>query len=303
VSYPVIDSIIQEIDIETGAVLMEWHSLEHVALEDSYRTLEDLDSGQSFDYFHINSVAEDADGHLLVSARNTWASYKLDRVTGELIWTLGGKRSDFEMEDGTRTVYQHDIRPWPNNEVTLFDNGAGPKVNDYSRGVRIALDLGGETATQLREYIHPLQILSSSQGNMQVLPNGNVFIGWGDQQWLSEFDAGGTLIQDWNLPELIHSYRGYKYEWSGRPADLPAVVAERTSRAEVRVFASWNGATDVASWRVMSADDKFELATSARTGFETAISVTTDASWIMVEALDATGKVLGTSALTPITPP
>jgi hypothetical protein len=300
-SYPVIDSIVQEIDIETGAVLMEWHSLEHVALEDSYRTQEDLDPGQSYDYFHINSIAEDADGHLLVSARNTWASYKFDRVTGDLIWTLGGKQSDFEMGDGTETVYQHDIRPWPNNEVTLFDNGASPKVNDFSRGVRLALDLEAETVTLLREYVHPLEILSFSQGNMQVLPNGNVFIGWGDQQWLSEFSAEGDLLQDWILPETVQSYRGYKGEWSGHPAEPPAIVAERASRGEVRVFASWNGATELAEWRVMSADDKSELATSARTGFETVITLTTDTSWIMVEALDAAGKVLATSSTVPIT--
>ena len=298
-----IDSIVQEIDIATGAVIFEWHSLDHIPLDEAIVEVSGENPEAAYDYFHINSVGEDTDGNLLVSARNTWACYKLDRATGEIIWRLGGKRSSYDLGEGVETAYQHDIRMMDNGDVTLFDNGAGPKVHEISRGIRVALDHDAGTATLVREYVHPESILSFSQGNMQVLPNGNVFIGWGDQQFASEFAADGTLLRDWVLPEEKQSYRAYRYPWVGRPADPPAVLAERTESGEVAVFASWNGATEVAEWRVMSVDDKSELTTSARSGFETAITITTDVSWIMVEALDATGKVLGTSALTRITAP
>jgi hypothetical protein len=91
----VTEGIIQELDIERGKVLFEWHSLDHVALDESYRATPD--SSGNIDYFHLNSIGVDADDNLLVSARHTSTIYKLDRKTGKVIWRLGGMKSDFEM--------------------------------------------------------------------------------------------------------------------------------------------------------------------------------------------------------------
>jgi Arylsulfotransferase (ASST) len=101
------EGIFQEVDIETGEVLLEWHSLEHVGVDESY-VLPSEDPAYVYDYFHINSIDVDHDGNLLASARNTWAVYKIDPESGEVLWRLGGKKSDFEMGDGTRTAFQHD---------------------------------------------------------------------------------------------------------------------------------------------------------------------------------------------------
>jgi len=49
----VLDGIAQEVDIETGEVLFEWHSSEHVALKESYWKPNE-DQEEPFDYFHIN---------------------------------------------------------------------------------------------------------------------------------------------------------------------------------------------------------------------------------------------------------
>jgi hypothetical protein len=91
-------------------VLFEWHSLDHVGLDESYKDLPE-EAGGTFDYFHINSIEVDHDSNLLVSARNTFTVYKIDRRSGEIIWRLGGKKSDFEMGPGTWMRYQHDASP------------------------------------------------------------------------------------------------------------------------------------------------------------------------------------------------
>ena len=106
-SRQVLDGVIQEIDIATGRLLFEWHSLDHIALSESRDRPE---SGKPFDYFHLNSIEVGADGDLLISARNTCAVYEIDRETGAVNWRLGGEKSDFRMGRGTRFCRQHDAR-------------------------------------------------------------------------------------------------------------------------------------------------------------------------------------------------
>jgi hypothetical protein len=158
--------------------------------------------------------------------------------------------------------------------------------------------MDGMTATVETQYEHPDGISAGAQGNMQVLPGGNIMIGWGSEPIVSEFAADGTLLLDVRFPEEKQSYRAYRLEWVGQPKDGPNVVAESTDGG-VNVFVSWNGATEVASWRVLAGDTKDDLAAvgkeTPRSGFETEIAVEGTAGFYAVEALDAAGKVLGTS--------
>ncbi|MBA3425260.1 MAG: arylsulfotransferase family protein [Rubrobacter sp.] len=291
----VLDGIAQEVDIETGEVLFEWHSLNHVGLDESNgRPPENPEL--AFDYFHINSIDVEPDGNLLISSRLTSTVYKVDHETGEVIWRLGGKNSDFEMGPGTRTNYQHDARRQPDGTITIFDNGA-LKEDDQSRGIVLRLDENAMTATLLREYTHPDKVFSGTQGNVQVLPNGNVFVGWGSAPVLSEFDKDGELLFSASFPLEAETYRAFRFEWSGRPSDDLAMVARRASEDEVTVYASWNGATEVASWQVLtgpSLDQMEPLGTAPRQGFETAITVNTTEPYVGVQALDRAGQALGT---------
>ena len=94
----VLDCVIQELNIKTGQVLWEWHAWGHIPLNASY---ESAPGGSTpYDYFHLNSIQRTSDGNLVISARDTWAIYKIDRSTGKLIWTLGGKHSSFKMGAG-----------------------------------------------------------------------------------------------------------------------------------------------------------------------------------------------------------
>jgi Arylsulfotransferase (ASST) len=291
----VMEGVVQEVDIETGEVLFEWHSLEHVGPEESYRKAY---YSEHLDYFHLNSIDVDHDENLLVSARNTWAVYKIDRESGEIVWRLGGKKSDFEMGEGTQTAFQHDARRQGDGTLTIFDNGAGPQVHPQSRGLVLELDEDDMTATLVREYTSPDELVSTSQGNMQVLPNGNVFIGWGSEPVISEFSHDGELLFNAHLPPDDDSYRAFRFPWKGQPSEAPAVAVDQGSDDEVALYASWNGATEVATWEVLagSRPDQLEpLGSVSRDGFETALSAHITEPYVGVRARDSSGRVLGTS--------
>ena len=291
-----LDGIAQEIDIETGEVIFEWHSLDHVGLDEcSYEPPPDLVN--AFDYFHINSIAEDGDDHLLVSARRTSAVYRIDRRSGEVIWRLGGEKSDFAMGEGARFAFQHDARRQADGTVTLFDN-KGAEMDEPSRGIRLKLDEGAMKATLVQEYTHPEEPFATYQGNVQVLPNGNVFVGWGSAPYLTEYGGDGGLLFDAGFPEEVESYRAFRSPWEGLPKDRPAVAAGPGSEDRVKLYASWNGATEVDTWEVLAGPDPEgleSLGSAPRKGFETAIAFTTDEPYVAVRAKDRSGRALGTS--------
>ncbi len=215
----------------------------------------------------------------------------------------GGKNSDFEMGPGTRFAYQHDARRQPDGTLTIFDNGTTvfhngiPEAIEESRGIVVELDEDAMTATLVREYTHPDELLAATQANMQVLPNDNVFIGWGSKSAFSEFSRDGELLFDARLATK-QSYRTFRFPWSGQPSDRPAVVAERGPGDKVRIYASWNGATEVATWEVVAGPSSERLKpvrSAPKEGFETTITVRTTEPYISVRAKDRSGRVLGTA--------
>jgi hypothetical protein len=303
----VVDGIVQEVDIATGEVLFEWHSLDHVGLDESYFKLSMVPNKyfdyffptkKVFDYFHLNSIDIDHDSNLLVCARGTSTVYKIDRKSGEVIWRLGGKKSDFEMGPGTRFAYQHDARRQPDGTITIFDNGS-LKLDEQSYGLVLELDEDEMTATLIRRHPHPDELLAATMGNMQVLPNGNVFIGWGSNPLFSESSGDGELLFTASFPPEVESYRAFRFPWSGYPSEAPAVVAESSPDDELTLYASWNGATEVASWQVLAGPTPKRLrpvgSAVSRDGFESAITVRTAEPYIGVQARARSGHVLGIS--------
>jgi hypothetical protein len=298
-----IQGIVQELDIQTGEVLFEWHSIDHVALEETYVTPSE-DHYPGIDYFHLNSIDIEPDGNLLISARETSAVYKIERNTGEVIWRLGGKKSDFEMGEGTHFAFQHDARRLPDGTVSIFDNGSLifengiPKALEESRAIVLKLDEERMRASLVREYTHPDKQYADAAGNMQVLANGNVFVGWGRGLAISEFSEDGELLFDLKVSPEHRSYRAFRFPWSGSPSDQPACVAERTSANELELYASWNGATEVESWEVLAGPHPGRLESVGsvpRDGFETAMLVKTSEPYIAVQARHRSGRVLGAS--------
>jgi hypothetical protein len=284
------DAIFQEIDLSSGRVLLEWHSLDRIPLDESYAPVE-----AKWDFFHINSVDLDNDGNLLVSSRSTHTVYKLDR-SGAILWRLGGKHSDFSMAPGSNFAWQHDARRQPDGTLTILDNGATPAVEKLSRGLVLDVDEQAMTATLLRQYTHP-KILTGSQGNMQSLANGNVFIGWGEVPRVSEFHRSGRLVFDAVLGTQYQSYRAFRLPWSGLPAEAPAIALSGEG-SNVTAYASWNGATGVHVWQLLAgheADNLMPVSNTPSRGFESSLHTTSTGPLFAVRALDATGRQLGES--------
>ncbi len=296
----VVDTLTQEIDLKTGLVMYEWHSLDHVALSSSYASGVHASPKTPFDYFHINSIDVEQDGDLLIGARNTWAAYDVDPRTGIVRWALGGKHSSFAMGPGTRTAWQHDARQQPDGTITFFDNGATPATHPQSRAIQVRLDTQHMTATLVRAVQHPTPLVAGSQGNLQVLEDGSWVVGWGEVPYLSEYGPSGQLLFDAHLPAAYESYRTYRLPWTGQPPGQPAEAYVPSPGGGGTLYASWNGATAVASWRVLAGSTPATLtplASTARTGFETAIGLPASVAGenLAVQALDGSGAVLGSS--------
>jgi Arylsulfotransferase (ASST) len=312
------ESYVQEVDIATGEVLMEWSAGDHVPVSDTFSELTEREDGSEdlpLDWFHANSVAPGPDGTLLVSARNTHTIYAIDRATGELRWRLGGKHSDIAMGPGAGFKWQHDAQWLGGNRISLFDNNASTTGGGPSRALILDVDAAARTAVVVAETRHPAGVSAGTQGNTQVLPGGGLLVGWGSEGRVTEFSAAGDVVFDATFAPA-DSYRAYRFEWEGQPTDPPDVVVtpvedeggdggggeadgdDRPRQLDVAV--SWNGATEVATWRVLAGDDADGLepvAEVGKDGFETTIRIER-AAVVAVEALDAEGEVLDRSETT-----
>jgi hypothetical protein len=291
----VYNGIVRELEIPTGKVLFEWRSLDHVSIADSYQT----QLGSPYDYFHVNSAGYDSDGDLLISSRNTWAVYKVDRRTGQVVWRLGGKKSSFTMGQGTQFAFQHDARSHDRGRlITVFDNGPDPGEKPHSRALTIALDEQAGRATLAREIVHRPTRFARATGNQQWLPNGNILVCWGITGTFSEYSRNGKLLLDAELPKAGQNYRVFRFPWVGTPTDRPRIASRAPVGGPIFVYASWNGATEVAWWHVRAGRTRRKLEPGRRwprKGFETELPVARGSRYASVVALDRHGKRLGVS--------
>jgi hypothetical protein len=291
-----LDSVIQEIDIPTGQVDWEWHAYGHVPLTDSYAG---KPGHSAYDAFHLNSAQLLPNGTLLVSARNTWTIYEVDMRTGRIRWRLGGKHSTFKIGTGANFEWQHDAHMQADGTITIFDNGGGLyKSEKQSRALRVRLSYPAHRTTLVSAYTNTTRLLSLTQGNVQVLPDGNTFVGWGQEPYFAEFSKTGRQLFSLHFRYPLQSYRGYRFPWWGRPTGWPPTIAASTHGRSSTVYASWNGATDVAYWEVLAGRTPNALAPLGKfrdTGFETAMSVSSAGPYFAVRALDINRRSIGTS--------
>ncbi|HEX3801670.1 MAG TPA: MFS transporter [Solirubrobacteraceae bacterium] len=297
-----IDSAVQEYNLRTGKLVYSWVASKHISPNDSEAV--PPENGFPWDIYHVNSVDPLNNGTFLVSMRNTWAIYLVDEKTGKIEWTLGGKHSSFKVPKADEFEWQHDAQLLSPTKLSVFDDhccditGAGVYLNATgpSRGLVLSLDTANHTVKLDEQYSHGVTVESRYMGNVQTLPNGNAFVGWGDVPFMSEFSKSGQLIFDAVFPTPDITYRAYVQKWVGLPL-YPPSGAVRTKNGATTIYASWNGATRLASWKVLALGGGTPqvIASKATTGFETAIPVNTKADTFEVQALDASGRVIGTS--------
>lgn len=249
----VVNGIVQEIDIGTGQVLFQWDSEGNVPFGASEEALPQSPS-TPWEWFHINAVKLDTNGNLLIDARNTWAFYEVNRTTGEVLWTLGGKDSTFTeqaalgqtLDDaGFITAWQHDPEPVGNDEYTVFDNEAavGPPQLPYSRVVTIQLNQLTDTATLVNSYNQPQDAQAASQGNSQTTANGDLFTGWGALPYITESNAADETLWEAQFPAGVNSYRAYRLPWlSGTTVEASASPSTSTVGSAVTYSATVSSA-------------------------------------------------------------
>ncbi|KAI9895004.1 MAG: hypothetical protein M1814_000226 [Vezdaea aestivalis] len=306
--------IFQEIDIESGKVIFEWKSTNHVDPSESRvkpGTTDISGDGKSkatpYDYFHINSVDKSAEGEYLVSARHTSTIYKISPVDGSVIWRLGGLNSTLSLT-GFNFSSQHDARfiseTSSSTTLSFFDNGS----NGYtitatgSTAFIIKVDNTTDTATVVSAYGSSLS--TTSQGSTQVLPTGNTLVGYGSKPTVNEFTADGTLVYSASFSNTkFESYRWQKFNFTFQPTDQPALFSyAKTATSNTAFFASWNGDAATKSWTVWTGATNdppsfTALATIDRAGFETLYTSTNGfAAYAFVEAKNADGKTLANSS-------
>jgi hypothetical protein len=291
----ILDSIIQEINIATGQVLWEWHAYGHVHIAESYAG---KPTSAPYDFFHINSIQPLANGNLLVSARQTWALYEINMQTGKIAYNIGGKHSSFKIGPGANFEWQHDAQMLSDGSVTLFDDGAGYfRSESQSRALHISLNYARRQVSLLHAFTNSPSLLTNTQGSMQTLPDGNVFVCFGGRPYFTEFTPSGHQVFSAWFPSPLQSYRGYRSTWWGQPDTQPSIAVSRTSTGTT-VYASWNGATDVSSWQVLAGPSPSQLTSIGRfpkTFFETTIKLTSTQPYFEVQALGADGGVRASS--------
>jgi Arylsulfotransferase (ASST) len=292
------DSIIQEIDIKTGLVMWEWHALGHIPLSESNNPAPKY--SYPWDYVHINSISPGPNGDVLLSSRNTWALYDVDIASGQVRWRLGGSHSSFKQGSGTRFYWQHDAEWQPGGLISVFDNGSTPAKEKQSRGLLLTPDTSSHTVTLVKAFTNPSKtLLASSQGNTLALAGGDWLMGYGGLPNFTEYDSSGHVLLDGTLGKNVQDFRTYLSPWSATAPGRPSLAVKSAGSGALSVAASWNGATQVASWKVLagaSASSLAPVASGARSGFETTIKASTAGPYVAVQALDASGNVLGTSA-------
>jgi len=271
-------------------------------------------SSDAWDYFHINSVDKDGDGNYLISARDACSVHKINGTTGEIIWRLGGKRSDFELGPNVAFCFQHHARFVSQNEdeevISLFDNsahgtesGRGTELHThpFSQGKIIRVNSATWTASIVQAFQPPDGLLAKSQGGMQLLPNGNALVNWGSEGAVTEYRPDGTPIfhaymDSGFLGEGVQNYRAFRYNWTGFPNEAPAIVSQKIATGTA-VYVSWNGDTETAVWRFYAVNNTYGsrsyLGKTKRRGFETAFVVKGGAvEHVAAEAISASGRIL-----------
>lgn len=314
------DSFVNVVDVASGKTLLAWDSAQHLPVTDSVLNYTQLQGipGEGVLPLHINSIAPDPDGNMLVSVRSANELVDVNTQTGAINWKLGGKNSDFKPGPGVDFAGQHDATFVDENTIMLFNNNVdlGGKRHGASSIMWIRLDRQPKTATLLRNWVQPQPVDTFTQGSAQALPNGNTFSGWGDANHITEFAPDGRIVWSATQPQTSTqqvgagskamavgdgTYRAFLQEWSGHPTQNPELTVSNDN-GRPTLHAVWNGATDVIQWRVLSGpspDSLKSLVTTDWNGLNTPVALpagtATTGNYFTIEALDKNGATIAAS--------
>ncbi len=209
------DTVASVVDVASKRVLMRWSAAEHVPLTDTTAPGK-LPGSDTYDPYHMNSIALDPEGNLVISMRDTSTIYDVDIHTGAIKWQLGGKNSSFELGPGVEFAFQHDAEFAGPDTLRLFNNNSsGFETKGLSSVQWIHLDPATHRASLIRNQTHPDNLIAFAMGDAQPIPNGNTLVGWGMAPHISEFTPSGDMVYDARLP--LGTYRAFPADWAPTP--------------------------------------------------------------------------------------
>ncbi|KAL1761962.1 hypothetical protein FB107DRAFT_244756 [Schizophyllum commune] len=188
---------------------------------------------------------------------------------GEILWSTGGNKSSFEMGEGTDLYWQHDAR-WldKHHSISVFDNGGTNRGTDETsaRGIVVELDYSNMKVTLDKEFLLYNSIISQSQGNVQILVNGNALIGihfrrehdmgraiWAAGRWLNLELSSVSLQLDRTLYRGPFHQRHHNgatevnyWQLFGSTSEAPqnAISFQNTTRPDFETSILWDGGGD-----------------------------------------------------------
>ncbi len=178
-------TVVQHLSPE-GELMFEWNAFDHFDITD----LVVIPTGPNVNFTHGNGIDFDHDGNLLLSFRSLNEVTKVDKVTGEVMWRFGGKRSQFSLMNDPDSGFarQHGVRRAGPGMVQLLDNGFSPP----SQGERYILNPVTKTAILTVAFFDTPDRFATVGGSTQYFTNGHALISFGRGAAVVEFDESGN---------------------------------------------------------------------------------------------------------------
>ena len=225
----VMDQQIQEID-SSGAVVWSWNSADHISTAETGRWFPLLNlvtaADTPIDMIHLNSIAEDGNGGLVVSARHLDAVYRINKADGSITWKLGGTQTAESLTTSGDTSLvplagQHDARPQADGSVTVFDNGSGYQGR-AARALRWAINTSSHTASLVETLTDPvINDSSAAGGGARRLSDGSWIVSWCSFPYVRAYSPSHSKIFD------------MKFAGAGRTYRATPISSSQISRAEM----------------------------------------------------------------------
>ena len=199
-----------------GEVVWEWRSWEHLDPEAYPITPQD----RRAEWTHGNTVAETADGNIVVSFRNISTVVMIERATGKIVWTLGSPP----------LAQQHDPRPLPNGNLLIFDNGTHRR--DHPATFSRVIEVDPRTNAIVWEYTDPslFEFFSPYISGAQRLANGNTLICEGCHGRIFEVTRDREVVWEYVSPHFFHEPGRARAQQLG----LPRLSLHRRRRSRRR---------------------------------------------------------------------
>jgi hypothetical protein len=205
--------VIQEQD-KNKSVVFEWHAKDHFGFDDVDSCY--LNSPDTVDWTHFNSIERDNDGNILVSSKHFNEVTKLNGKTGAIIWRLGGNKNEFEFKNDPRQFkQQHDVRQLANGHLTLLDNGSDKAPFHVASVKEYQIDEQARMVNLVWNYVEDTNDFSDGIGGVQRLLNGNTLIDYGgiknENILMNVVKPNGQKVFEIAFTDTLASYRAYNY--------------------------------------------------------------------------------------------